>query len=318
MRLIELLETIRLDEMRVHFNDTHAEYPVVIAFRGHLWVFDPQEASSELINSIAEITGADYPRLDSWPLLVNRIRTERPDIFFGHLDRPKKILYIPKPKMMFPPNPLVSPEIKKIANALGVKHVDWQPSEDQDPLTYEMDEIGHDRPQFGFHGTNLRRMGSILRFGLTPNEDQSNWAVKFPGLVFFTVNPIAASRYAMRATRFSERDHPVMIQFNIPDPDRIVPDYDVSAKMIGKTNQTTNLGYTTAGGDDYTNSLDQTVLKHNPKTKFWKQAGVFGYKGRIPASQFRAIWISEEPGEPIDFHRDRPMSVRSFIYNYFT
>ena len=167
-------------------------------------------------------------------------------------------------------------------------------------------------PDSLLHGTTSEHMPSILRKGLTADETKSNYAagrlpeniIRHPDTVFLAESPVKAAYHAENAvhqegvrrspgrqdpysTRRAEAGFPVIVEFTIPDKAKLVPDYDVDT-------------WSDAGEGSYeqTETFRQKKRErgYQPRTeedpfKLSRKFGLFGYRGRIPASFVKSIMI---------------------------
>jgi len=102
--------------------------------------------------------------------------------------------------------------------------------------------------------------------------------------------------HAFKAAQVQE-SIPIIIELKIPDEDKIVMDYDVAIELYGKgDDETIRLGYADAKkyGTETGTMDDVKKRMGDKKVNISKQLGVFGYKGRIPASFFTKIIIDDE------------------------
>lgn len=153
-------------------------------------------------------------------------------------------------------------------------------------------------PNIGFHGTSSSRLSSIIRKGIQPGN-LMNWSniknIDTSGLIFFSTNSIAPLFHSTHVSAI-DVNSPIIIEFEIPDKNRVVPDYDVEM---------------------YTGIVQQYKRRHtyfkkaisNKPLSLSKELGIYAYKGTILPQKFKAIWITKEKKEYYtidDFVRLKP------------
>ena len=172
------------------------------------------------------------------------------------------------------------------------------------------EEVAGGLPDALLHGTSSERMPGILRLGLTPDEAATNYErgeIYHPDTVFLTDNPQKAAYHAENTTygygkkrpygmSAVAKGFPVVVEFAVPDKAKFVPDYDLDI-------------WSEAGEGSY-----EMTKKHRERKKqrglntttedpfnLSRKFGVFGYRGRIPASFIRSIRIRVSEGEASSF-----------------
>lgn len=135
-------------------------------------------------------------------------------------------------------------------------------------------------PNVGFHGTSSTYLTSILRSVLNQSGTNKNWnfvlVKEIEGRIYFTTKSITALFHANRTTdKIVKSGVPIIIEFVIPDKNRIVPDRDV-IKYTGITKGT--------------ESAKRTSISQKPLS-LSKELGIYAYDERVPASFIQAIWI---------------------------
>lgn len=185
--------------------------------------------------------------------------------------------------------------------------------EEEDAEYIPTEEVTGRLPDTLLHGTSSEHMTSILRLGLTPNESASNYdqaGIHHPDTVFLTDNPQKAAHHAENATYgyrtkaswhgkpIVARGFPVVVEFAVPDKAKFVPDYDIDVwSEVGE------------GSYRMTEKWRKERKQYDPSTeedpfKLSLKFGVFGYRGRIPASFIRSIMIRVSEGEAYSFVPD--------------
>lgn len=326
MRLLDLFEhkevhEVALMELRGYTSPgVDTSNATVIAWRGYYWLLPSWQhmnsVPEEVLYNIARTIGMDeYEEGDDGEQFMNIITdvTEsRPDIIFGTIQNNE--LYF-RPMGAGGQSPITSTMLKKLVQELGLSGVNT------DDMTYHGDEnevytvpreMKGKLPETLFHGTTSEYMHGIVRTGLRPGVSPSNWkqqGIEHNDLIFGAVTLDTATFHANKTAGVPldpydggilepDDPFPVIIEFKIPDPNLVVPDYDVASEVIGQTNQTDQLGYTAKPNYARFTNADE-ITKHNPEGRLWKSARVFGYKGRIPPSHIVRVYADFYSAEPI-------------------
>lgn len=292
-------------EMIVHKESEQPEY--VVAFRGDIWLLDDNSDFEKIKASIT----ANHNKLQNHPSnremddyydLEGWIKDVVPDAIAGSI-RNKKLYLAIDPESNYA---VTSPLIKKVVNTLKLRSVSYSVSiplsdGNEKDLEIKKKDIKGNFPDFAYHGTSGKNILSLLKFGIAPlsniHGDVINRNVKsnFPqiishgDLIFLTSNLNKAEWHA-EISSHNQKGHPIILQVKIPDKSLIVPDFDVDSRS------------------------DRTNYQHKPdifsavysvnSLKASKHSGIFGYKGRIPASFIMSVliynkrlnkWVSAKP-----------------------
>lgn len=188
-------------------------------------------------------------------------------------------------------------EIQKAVKQLGLDGVAY---EADDPVT------GEDLSKFiprekvinatigntlMYHGTSTKYLDKISKMGIAPTPKSNYNKINHPEMVFFTTKYNKAAYHAINAS--SDNHVPMVLGFKVPDQAKVVLDYDVAIQIYGIEHpKVQELGYDIvfdisggsyeylpepiAVGDSITQELDLRSLN--------TRIGIFGYKGRIPAT----------------------------------
>lgn len=181
-----------------------------------------------------------------------------------------------------------------------------------------------------FHGTNMKYALSIIKKGLIPKPEQTNYRnIKHHDKVFVTLNPERSQFHAYTAANEKE-SVPVILKLKIPDVTKLVLDYDVAVELYGREHyQTMKLDYDdvhsiATNGDSWHPELTDLVPKDDlaqvqDKSSLNTKLGVFGYKGRIPATMIEEIWTSEDNIQLYVLEDEYGMSIErtSVVYDKF-
>lgn len=285
MRYRDLIEQT-LNEMIVR-HKTDASNPLVIAFKDSIWIIDPNGEDEAVLDDIRARTGLDG---EDGHDMASNARETRPDILAGYIWG--RDLALAGSEMSSPQSSLL---IKKVVQQLGLAGVTYNASgHDGDEV-----EIGLHRtellgriPEVVFHGTNTRFIRSILRTGLSPNSEGSNWKdqkLKFPK-VFLTTKFDYACFHA-NSSAAKNNGIAVVIGTRIPDRDLIQLDYDVATQMVADPEVIKQHGYHNDihKSSEWIRRGAEKVAQHSPKGDWSRETGIFSYTGRIPASFFVSL-----------------------------
>ena len=299
MRLIQFLEETRLDEMTIRYKSPETTNYQVVAFRDLIWLLDYNDLEDpEIMTDLMDNTGLEEHQLDS-------ITDYRPDIFVAQFSDGEDSLWISS-DILGARDPRVSQYVRKVARALGASSVqgeDMGYDEGERPWSVDVTNVPQGFPDTMMHGTDATKLPGILRFGLDPGRSESNWAEigieDWQDLVFLTVKPNTADFHARRSAG-KNHSAPVVLTVKIPDKNLIGPDFDV-ASAVGPEVLADVLGFSGWQSWERDEEQRQQVLQHSGP-KVWKEAGIYSYKGRIPASHIIKVEadLSGELGTPED------------------
>lgn len=175
-------------------------------------------------------------------------------------------------------DPKSSVLVKKVAKHLNITDV-WQTNQSTGNETHH-----HNREMTGkvaktvYHGTSSDFLPGIMKFGLTPNKPTNYPGIQHKGLVFFTSDYDNAAYHAWHTSDRTPGD-PAILQIKIPDMAKLEPDYDID----GNSSRT---HYNDIGWGTY----QSTNMSQN-STQLSREFGIYGYKGRIPASHIESVAV---------------------------
>ena len=142
-----------------------------------------------------------------------------------------------------------------------------------------------------YHGTTSNYLENILKFGLVPGESKTNYeGISHPTAVFFSSRMEEAQHHAVHTAGKVGGD-PVIVNLKVPDPDLLIPDYDV------------DMGAGDTGCYDYICHTLRSRQAGNLDTDSFslsREVGVYGYKGRVPSSAIFAYDILMNAEETMD------------------
>ena len=315
MKIHELLDESVLVEMRTRFNTlpSNSEIPggtVIFAYRDSIWVVTPSDWKDNKNRIVDDIkTTMDLPdgsvKDPKWyynpEMLIDIAKDNKNAIVFFTNDE-GELLFNRNTFAQSPSSPLVRKTMKFMNRYFGISDDDIQffasgvnvsglsPSETPRKTT--------GLPKTGYHGTNLDSMLSIIKKGIAPQESGNFGKVHTPGYIFFAAdNTPLVQKYAMHTTgnAYNPTSFPVIVHFNIPDQNMIRPDVDIAHDIYGKDAAKVNPDYQHLDFPEKEQSFRSTKGVKRPE-KMWQHAEVFGYKGRIPASQIVGFSTPEPLG----------------------
>lgn len=283
-----------LKELRVTDLSQGKATKLFVAWQDKLFIMNDESDPSAVIHWLE-----NHPAFDTMrgfdgenPYEVISYASEMPpDVVAGQYNPEDKSLYIQGDDKG---NPVSSVIISKIIRQLGIKKIRKSSLYRDDDITYSAKKNIAAVPKVGFHGTNTVNMKGILQHGIEAGVGPGNF--KHANVVhtldsFFSATFDDAEYYANNSTidygkrnpgggyKEKQEAYPVVIEFNVPDLDKVIPDFDADA-----------------------HSLLQRFYSHeSPPTKFGaspmkpmglsKEAGKFGYRGRILPGHIRYVHI---------------------------
>lgn len=287
----------------------HGEGDHVIAYKSHVFLIDPhkQDLDNPVVRQMANFLGTNTIDLmktygDTWDYL-SHLKDMRPDILQGYIHDNSLVLQSSDFQ-----HRSGSRLLQNIVKSLGLRNVEYN-NEYNSYDNISSEQLKGSIPKNLYHGTTSEYAYRILRFGLQPGEATTN----YPGLgphndishdevVFLTEDIEKAAYHATNAVN-QQGGFPVVFEFNIPDPSKLVSDYDVES-MYDEEYE----------GNIYNNTYKAPVTEFSSKIKeppfdFSKKIGVFGYKGRIPSNFITDILIQSEEGYFYGYNSDKWVNV---------
>jgi 8-oxo-dGTP pyrophosphatase MutT (NUDIX family) len=260
----------------------------IVAYRQNIWRLQDEvdEETKEEINQALSVEDdwddvrdlqeilEDAKRSD---VLVGGLNWSRPN--YLHLERVGSFFLDPKSSIL----------VKKVVKELGASGVTYMPSDAGD------EQLSHRQlrgkiPDIMYHGTTTDYIPGLLKFGLVPGEKETNYeGISHPDAVFFSSRFDEALHHAAHTAGKVGGD-PMVVALRIPDKALMIPDYDV------------DVGSGDTGCYDYIcQSLRDRQRGDLDVDSFSlsREVGVYGYKGRIPASflqEYNILMNAQEQG----------------------
>lgn len=279
----------------------------VFAYRDRVFLIDPQtDLTDPVTRKAANHIGINTRELmskyrDSWEFL-SEIEGLRPDVLQGYINGSTLVIS----SLNFPQH-TGSRLLQNVLKALELDHVEYANSEGEvydDAAEYQ---ITGKLPTSLYHGTSSRHAYEILRFGLRAGQSETNYpgggyhgAIEHSEIIFLTEDISKAAYHALNAVD-KQGGFPVVVQVKVPDPDLLVSDYDIEVMYDDEFE-----------GNIYDNTYKAPISDFSPRIheepfSFSKKTGIFGYRGRVPASFIEAIMIqmeedSDSTYDPANWH----------------
>ena len=262
----------------------------IVAYRENIWRMG-DIPSDEVRDDINDSVGIEAEWEGFYDLKDELDNENRMDVLFGTLLENGKTLHLDQIGS-FKLDPKSSVLVKKVVKELGVRKIVY-------PADYNWGDE-EEVPFYGargkiadvmYHGTTSNYLENILKFGLVPGESKTNYeGISHPNAVFFSSRMEEAQHHAVHTASKVGGD-PVIASLNVPDPALLIPDYDVDMGA-GDTGCFDYICHTLRNRQAGDLDVDSFSLS--------REVGVYGYKGRIPASAIFAYDILMNAEETMD------------------
>ena len=290
------LKQLFLSEVFVIGDITKSHHQNVIAHKQWIWVLDEFMDEKEIKKIAQKLKLGDVDDVED----LYQAAEDTPDILTGVVDG--DYLDIRGGDVR---HSTLSSTLLKTLKALKLKGTSVSFYDDS---TSGEDSFVEDRYEFlqpiakqsFYHGTSYNFVKDISRLGIKSVKHTNFEKIKHEDKVFVTANKDKALFHSVQAASVNN-SVPVILELKIPDPNKLVLDYDIAISVYGKQHkQTIKLGY----GDikDYLDNeyggiigsavLTPVVKRHkDDKGGLNTKLGIFGYVGRIPAKFIKNIWV---------------------------
>jgi hypothetical protein len=257
-----------------------------LSYRGHVFIFDEEEwedgglweEASRILNfEVSEYWDNAKEELEEHPyILIGTIEDNH-----IYLDGTKNYRHSP-----------ISDDLRKLSKELDMPvKVRAYRNESLDEDDFEDELIDEVKDATFYHGTCLKYVDSISKRGLMPTRTTNFDNIKHYDKIFVTTNLDKAKFHCNKAS-IENNSFPIILEFKIPDPSKLIFDYDVAVDILGTDNEETQrLGYSKIARKF--RDFPSKVLDGDEKMDFSKKLGIYGYKGRIPASQITLLLDDE-------------------------
>ena len=300
-----------LPELKVTTLTTNDDSCYFIVYKDNLFIVDDSSDLDKLAPYFVEHPQMDrcgdwgnpFNAVEDFDEFINRMMEFAPDILVGRYDKGEKTIYLNTNQQFSPTSSLL---LKKVVKQLGIKHVtkaEFDGEGDEVEQGYSKKKILGRVPDIIYHGTTSKYLGNILRYGLKPNESDSNFRqqkIYNPNEVFFAADFNISQFYAFNA-RGLNGGIPIILQMGIPDKDLLKPDFDAD------TSSTQPQYYAHKGGLGRQGRSDMSSVGLS------REQGKWGYSGRIPASFIQWIYVYRENDKK--WIKLKPTTVNKLLSN---
>lgn len=253
---------------------------------------------SKIKASLPEIK--QYHYYDSPENYFNILKETRSDVILASYDHQNKTLHLLNDTKL---DPTSSQYLKKLTKELNIRTIikeepPYEDSHDEIYNKFQSYEMLGRLPDSLYHGTSLNNARKILRQGLSPQPNKSN----FPNLirhyedVFLTSDFEKAAFHAWKATdneipssygyqKRQKDNFGIVFKFKIPDKSKIISDFDAANKA-----------------KEY--KVKPIALS--------QELGWVGYRGRIPASFIENIYFINNEGYKTELSKDELLNIDKF------
>jgi hypothetical protein len=317
----KMFEGKMLDELKVKDLSRKKDRPdsdgskFILAFRQHLFIMDNESDMKKVQRSLTKhpaIGRKDRDRFEDDPhSFLSSTSEKAPDIFVGEWYPKNQGLVVWSQQEIIPQTSL---QVKKVAKQLGVKKVtyrytDYTGTSDEGEKDIPVKKLIGGVPKVMYHGTSTTRLRDLLKYGLDPGRGRSQFGKRgifHPEHIFMAATLEAAMYYSDNAVS-NDRENkrgwesfPIIIEFTVPDPDLLVPDFDADV---------------TAGAKPYYQHKNKPPTKTAMKAiGVSREVGKWGYKGRVPVSFFK--WIYYYNPYHKKWHKSSPEVWQRLMDNY--
>ncbi|AUR86026.1 poly(ADP-ribose) polymerase catalytic domain protein [Vibrio phage 1.081.O._10N.286.52.C2] len=157
-----------------------------------------------------------------------------------------------------------------------------------------------------YHGTSSKYIEQTLKMGLRPSPDKTQFNdIEHQDKVFITTELEKAMFHATTAAE-NTGTFPLILELELPDAAKLVSDYDVVIDTMGADSEEAQaLGYddifyhATRNGNHGNGQKYDDMQKRFGKRlgQLSTKLGIFGYKGRIPATFFTKVLADNDAME---------------------
>lgn len=208
------------------------------------------------------------------------------------------------------PNSVLNKQVAKIVKQLDLDGITYEnqmfgdDGEETDiEQTYSRDEVLNATVKTTkfYHGTSSKFLKEIMSKGLMGTDVTNYFKIEHENKVFVTTKLSKAAYHAINACQ-QHGGVPVILLIKLSDPNKLVLDYDVALIHYGIDHPLVQkLGYDAIFHDSgamYANKMDDSDIeewkKLADKSSINTKSGIFGYQGRIPASDIKGFYIDEQ------------------------
>ena len=289
----------------------------IVAHRENIWKLTDQP-SEDIKREIDETLGIETEWDDFFELNQALEEEYRADVLVGQLERSSLSLNLEIDKAgRYRLDPKSSVLVKKVAKELGVRNVSYRYDNeaDDEEVVSSYDRKGK-VAKIMYHGTCSEYLNKILRLGLVPGRSDTNYeGIIHPDAIFFS-SRFEESIYHSFHTAQRAGGDPVVVSLKVPDPALLIPDYDVDMDAGDKSGCFDYICSALRSRQEKDLDIDSFSLS--------REVGIYGYKGRIPAShllEYHILANAEESDwdsmnvSQNDFTRATPEEAKIYAFN---
>jgi hypothetical protein len=300
-----------IGELHVHDLSKEGDHhKYFVAYKDRVFIVSDASKMNKVIKHLRQHPSFKRDKKDYDPLqdttphnVMNTASEYSPDIVAGYYNEDDGSINV---NTGADSNPKSSLLVKKIAKQLRLNSVTKQKTsfdgESDDTLTYSPDELDGGVPKIVFHGTTASHLNKILHLGLDPGRGESNW--KRTGVfnyehIFFAATFDIAEYYAHNAVAATKGydNYPIVIEFTVPDPAKLGPDYDAD-RLSTKDNHFNGPKHKHGKSDMSSMGLSREV-------------GKWSYNGRIPPKFIRWVYyLNRDEGK---WKKSKPSTWRKLL-----
>lgn len=296
-----IYEAYLLREMKIigDIPKQNQEY-YIVGHQDRIWVFlddifnQDDEQFQDMVTTLNQSDyDNDYPELYPGDLEnitdLSNYEQYYPDFIFGVVRDGTLYLYNDTVANYY--NPQTSLLLNKILKSLKITRV-----ETNEESSHVGEYTGF--PKWGYHGTSSKYLYDILRLGLRAGRNDGNWGdIRHTDKIFFTQVEELAIFHSLNVSRGDDNEYPIIIEFKIPDTDKIIPDYDKDTES-NKSNDFDSIY------SDIRQSVErpfQDVKSGFTPLRRSNEGGVWGYHGSIMPKFIDSIRIYTEGDDNPEF-----------------
>ena len=277
-----------INELKLHKLTDYVEFYFIL-HKGNLYTFDgenikdvlkllniPKDADIEDIYELFHYINENHPYIIKGELRDNKIYLDT--------DLNYKLSGISK-------------DMKKLKDFLKaddviINHMHGIYLDGDENLKLEIDDL---KDTYFYHGTCLEYLNNILRFGIKPMSGITNFKnIHHSDKIFLTTDKSKAIFHADKCAK-NVNSIPVILKINIPDLDKLFPDFDLVISFYGKDSKyAKELDYHNIDVGKYVDKSMKFLSEEDYLIDLSKRFGLYAYKGRIPSKFIETIYTLPE------------------------
>jgi hypothetical protein len=309
LRKIYLTESFELDEMYVHGSiGTGSD---IISYRGDIWIIDEMidaKGFNDIITKLGlsdDLLVSDGDKVSNYDLYDAIRDSDRSDILTGVVNG--KVLHL-NTVGPFQHDPKSSIQVQKVVKALKLNSAVYSDDIDgNSSVKVSKGKMLGKIPDIVYHGTSSRYLDGILKSGLVPSPDKTNYDdIVHDDKIFFSSRFGEASHHAVTTSR-KTKSKAIVLEIRIPDKNLVIPDYDIDMAS----------GHTTYR--DHEKSKWVQSMSTDRSMGMSREFGIYGYHGSILPQHIRAVYVliggSDTP-EPSEYKKMTIKQIKKLLDIY--